>query len=123
MEKITFDNLPQMVDCLLTEVRLISNALQLIIKKPPDEDQEFLNLSETVEFFLSKKILMSKSKLHKLTSDHKIPHRKVQNKLIFNRKELIQWFEDQLINPIQNQENYTLSLIQSSIKKNNHEKK
>jgi len=38
----------------------------------------------------------SKAKLYKLTSTGNIPHRKYGNKLIFSRKELIDWAKQQL---------------------------
>lgn len=38
----------------------------------------------------------SKAKIYKLTSAGAIPHRKYGNKLVFSRKELTEWMEEQI---------------------------
>lgn len=40
---------------------------------------------------------LSKSKLYKLTSSGEIPHKRYGNRLIFSRKELTEWVEEQTV--------------------------
>ncbi|WP_170871912.1 helix-turn-helix domain-containing protein [Pontibacter indicus] len=41
---------------------------------------------------------LSKSKLYKLTSTNKIPNKKYGNRLIFSRRELLEWVESHTVN-------------------------
>ncbi len=52
-------------------------------------NKDFLTLQEACSY-----LGMSKSKIYKLTSNRVIPHYKVENKLMFNKKELNDWIKD-----------------------------
>jgi predicted DNA-binding transcriptional regulator AlpA len=112
----TFDNLPKQIDYLISEVLVIKETLLQRIEKPEEVPKQ-LTLVEAIAFSLAKGITMSKSKLYKLTSSNKIPHRKAGNKLIFNSEEISNWCNNQIINPNEINQNYTLPIIKSALKK------
>ncbi|WP_076422782.1 helix-turn-helix domain-containing protein [Pontibacter lucknowensis] len=58
---------------------------------------------------------LSKSKLYKLTSSNDIPHKRYSNRLIFSRKELTDWVEEQTIK--KNSDDATLALAASARRK------
>lgn len=112
----TYDNLPEQVDYLISEILKIKETLLARIKKP-EEVPKYLTLEEAIAFLLANRIPMSKSKLYKLTSTNEIPHRKTGNKLIFHSEELSEWCNNQIINPSDCTQNSSLSIIKSALKK------
>lgn len=84
-----------MMDNLISEVLTIKEILLARIKKP-EEVPKYLTLEEAIEYLLTNKIPMSKSKIYKLTSSDSIPYFKVGNKLLFSIEELEQWMNNQI---------------------------
>lgn len=52
-----------------------------------------INLTSAIAFLAENGYDISKSKLYKLSSERKIPCKKFGNKLIFSRKELLDWMQ------------------------------
>ena len=58
---------------------------------PPDT----ITLSTTLSLLDEQGFPTSKAKIYKLTSAGKMPHRKYGNKLVFSRKEVLEWANGQ----------------------------
>lgn len=73
-------------------------------KKAPKKDIPInLTLNQVIEYMMSKGVKISKSHLYAKTSKNEIPHSKANNKyLIFNRNEIDQWIDNQMIHRKQN---------------------
>ena len=75
------------------------------IKKPPKTlarvaEKKYYSTEKILIFFKKRGLQISKSKLYKLTSAEDIPFSKFNNKLIFEKQELLPWIEKQKINPL-----------------------
>lgn len=75
----------------------VSRALSKENKPTVVELPDNLTLSGATDFLKEQGFPTSKAKVYKLTSAEKIPHRKYGNKLVFSRKELLQWIESQTV--------------------------
>ena len=66
----------------------VKNALRAMgwPSPPGQQDNASMDVDETCRF-----LKMAKGTLYKLTSQRKIPHRKVGRKLLFDRNELVAW--------------------------------
>jgi len=114
--KTTYDNLPEQVDYLISEILKIKEILLARIKKP-EEVPKYLTLEEAIAFLLTNRIPMSKSKLYKLTSSDGIPYFKVGNKLLFCIEDLEQWLNNQIIKKEISYASSDFSIIKSAQKK------
>jgi hypothetical protein len=94
----TFDNLPQQVDHLLTEVLLIKKILLDRNEKPEEVPKKFLSSKEALSELKAMGYSMSWSKFTKMVASRIVPCKKVNNKLLFNKEELRKWFDNQLDN-------------------------
>ena len=62
---------------------------------PVKEEVDSITLESAVTFLAEQGYPISKAKIYKLTSSEDIPHRKFGQKLVFSRKDLLQWAESQ----------------------------
>lgn len=76
---------------------LVKEAVHGLIPNPQEEKSEpdAINLPEALAFLAENGYPTSKGKMYKLTSEGRIPHRVYNSKLVFSRKELLQWAESQ----------------------------
>ncbi len=120
---LSFENLPAAVSKILLDITEIRKVLLQKHKREPTHN-ELLSVEKTIIFLSENGYLLSKSKLYKLTSSQKIPHSKLNNKLIFNKQDLASWLELQIVKRPNNQtESVIRSAINSSNKYYNHGKR
>ena len=75
-----------------------------------------ITLNSAVDLLKENGYPTSKAKIYQLTSVEKMPHRKYGNKLVFSRKELLQWAATQT-RSIGNHSEITLTLARSARRK------
>lgn len=95
MNETDFNNLPNKVDQIYTELM----NLKLIIEKKnksPTERTQHLSITEVVRCLETEGYKISQSSIYKLTAKQKVPHSKFLGKLIFNKTDIITWAETQL---------------------------
>ncbi|MTK53876.1 hypothetical protein [Paludibacter sp.] len=110
----TFENLPQQVDHLLTEVLLIKKILLDKIDEPEEVPKKYLSSKEALAELKAMGYSISWSKFTKMAASRTIPCHKLENKLLFNKGELIKWFDAQIINPSENLNLSNYSIVKSS---------
>lgn len=71
-------------------------AVQQLLEAKPIHDT--ISLADALKILDEYGMPTSKAKIYKLTSAGEIPHRKYGNKLVFSRKELQGWMEEQIDN-------------------------
>ncbi len=76
---------------------IVSEAVSHALPKQasPQTPIDTLTLNDTLELLKEHGYPTSKAKIYKLTSTGKIPCRTYGNKLVFSRKEILQWAENQ----------------------------
>ena len=107
METINHNNLPEAVALLIKETRELRNFIQSN-RTPELVECERLNLDEAIKL-----TGYSKSSIYKGL----LPYKKMGKKLIFSRKELIAWMENQTVNPVSNNSTVLNSIAESALKK------
>ena len=113
---IDYNNLPKAIEDLglkLDELREILN--QKVSKS--DEIPKYLSLEKALEFLNSQGYPFKKSSIYKMTSAGGIPHRKMNNKLIFLPEELQQWCDNKIVGK-EIDTSSTLEIIKNAQKKN-----
>jgi excisionase family DNA binding protein len=75
-----------------------------------------MNSRDAREFLLKKGIPMSKSKFYKLTSSYEIIFHRVGNRLLFYKKELEGWCDNQIVTPQKKRDADLNHIIQSAQK-------
>lgn len=108
--EINFEMLPYAVSKILTEMVEIKKMLDGSMKKPVFREK--MSFNEALDLLSQNGYNISESKLYKLTSSKKIPHGKINSKLIFYRDELIEWIENQIM---MNSKHKNDSIIKSAI--------
>lgn len=89
-----FNSLPMQVERILEEIQALKRIVSKLEK--PEEIPKRLTFEGVLPFLATQGFLMSPSKLYKLCSAKKIPHRKFGNRLVFDTKDLLMWCEQQL---------------------------
>lgn len=99
------------------EARLIAAEQQktVVLPKTP-ENSDTCNFVQALQFLNEKGYTLSKSSLYKLTSAKEIPHKRFKSRLVFSRKDLMQWLESQTVNTNMSSE-ATLQLARSANRK------
>ena len=92
--KTTYDTLPERIDFIISEISEIRNFLTRL--KKPEEIPKYLILEEALRFLSTRGYPISKSLIYKLTSSGKIPHKKINNHLVFDPIQLEKWVEDKM---------------------------
>jgi len=64
-------------------------------KQTPKTEIDTMTLSTTLALLTEYGYILSKAKLYKLTASGNIPCRKFGQKLVFSRKDILQWAENQ----------------------------
>lgn len=91
--------------------RLESHLLEIKrSSQPPTPKPDRCTFDEALEI-----TGLSKSKLYKLTSSDEIPHKRYGNRLIFSRRELTAWVEEQTVE--KNSDDATQALAASARRK------
>lgn len=88
---INLEKVPSYVKLEITKEDLIEFAHQIakqIQIKPPTPKKDILNVTEAAEF-----LGLAKQTLYGYTSTNKIPFKKVNKKLFFDRKDLVKWLD------------------------------
>lgn len=109
METINHNNLPEAIALLIKETRELRDLIQS--KRSPEVVEcERLNLNEAVEL-----TGYSKSSIYKGL----LPYKKMGKKLVFSRKELVAWMENQTVKPVSNNSIVLTAIAESASKKAN----
>ena len=90
----TYNNIPQRIDEILSELRVIKSMVNNHIEKP-DNIPKYLNIDETVRYLNKQGISISKSTLYKRSASGLIPTHKIENRLYFNPVELLKILTDE----------------------------
>ncbi len=114
-EPTTFNNLPERMDCLISEVLELKQILSQRIEKP-EEIPKYLNTEKALVYLKKIGYPISKSKLYKLTANGEIPFHKSGNTLLFKMEEISQWCEED-IHTNNNKEHYNQLIIKTAQKK------
>lgn len=112
----TYDNLPEQIDFLISEILVIKEIL-LNKDKKNEVTPRYLHLEKALSLLNERGYIMSKSKLYKLTSSNAIPNQKVGNKLVFCLEELEQWINNQINNKERTNIDSNFSIIRSAQQK------
>lgn len=92
-------------------MEIVREAVSDIFQKK----QEQKPIIDTIDFNSTLKMVnelsykMTKSQLYKLTSQGEIPHMKFGNKLVFSKKEILEWLRNKTTRP-QNKEEVLLKI-------------
>lgn len=115
--KTNFENLFETIDFLLISVEKIHDLVSKVeLIKPPPKNISF---EEAIIYLKSEGLIISKSKLYKLTSSKSIPFIRFGNRLVFNSEELKAWALSKISTNRNNEINYVVkSAIKKTIKKN-----
>ena len=97
---------------------IVSEALSCIVPKTTSSQLQIdtLTLNDTLELLREHGYPTSKAKIYKLTSAGTIPCKVYGNKLVFSRKDILQWAENQT-KPKNNQSELVLTLARSARRK------
>jgi len=82
-------------------------------KQEPKTEIDTMTLSAAVALLAEYGYIMSKAKLYKLTASGNIPCRKFGQKLVFSRKDILSWAENQT-KPKSSQSEILLTLARSA---------
>jgi|SRR5690554_910253 len=76
---------------------IVSEAVSGVLPKQASNQPQIdtMTLNDTLELLKEHGYPTSKAKIYKLTSTGKIPCKTYGNKLVFSRKEILQWAENQ----------------------------
>lgn len=111
--KINFETLPEVISIVLDELDQIKNLLNpKIMDEPPL--LKSLTTHDLLSYLKENGIIVSKSKLYKLTSTNEIPHSKFNNKLMFKKFEIQKWIEENSKAHNINKDGAKLSVINSA---------
>ncbi len=99
----------------LTEIvrEAVSQAMTRVEKNKPQVDT--LSMDGVLELLAENGYLTSKAQIYKFTSLRLIPYMKLGNKLLFSRKEILEWIKSTLIRNKTRDD--ALKVIQSSLRK------
>src|SRR5659263_254208 len=72
---------------------IVSDAIAEFLPKTQMKEikSDRISLNSAIELLIENGYPTSKAKIYKLTSSERMPHLKYGNKLVFSRKELLQW--------------------------------
>ena len=97
---------------------IVSEAVSTLFpnKNMPAQQVDTITLSDALELLCQHGFPTSKAKMYKLTSAGEVPCRTYGNKLVFSRKKLLQWAENQT-KPKKDHAVATLTLARSARRK------
>jgi hypothetical protein len=88
------------------------------VKQEPKTEIDTMTLSAAVSLLAEYGYILSKAKLYKLTASGNIPCRKFGQKLVFSRKDILSWAENQT-KPKHDFSEVSLTLARSARRKKN----
>ena len=91
MDNITFEQPPQAVSMLIEKVGLLTDRVEKVLGRTPQQNGEGHNLLTLNE--VAALLDKSASTIYAMTSDKRIPYHKRGNKLYFFENEIIAWIE------------------------------
>lgn len=86
--KTTYNDLPEKIDVILSELAEIKEALVTIQR--PEEVPKLLSIDSAVAYLKQYGITISKSTLYKRSSSGLLPSLKIENRLYFSPRNLIE---------------------------------
>ena len=86
-QKTTYNNLPERVEEILKQVKIIHAMLEKIPKV--EEIPKYLSIDDSVEFLKTQGIKISKSTLYKRSSAGKLKSYKIEGKIYFKPNDLL----------------------------------
>ncbi|KAA6349212.1 hypothetical protein EZS27_003323 [termite gut metagenome] len=96
---------------------IVSEAVSGVIPKTVSESKiDTITLSDAIELLREYGYPTSKAKVYKLTASGDIPCKRYGNKLVFSRKELLEWAENQT-KPKRDVSHISLTLARSAGRK------
>ncbi len=97
---------------------IVSEAVSGVLPKQASTQPQIdtMTLNDTLELLKEHGYPTSKAKIYKLTSTGKIPCKTYGNKLVFSRKEILQWAENQT-KPKHDSTKVSLALVRSARRK------
>lgn len=93
-EPTTYNNLPQRIDEILSELSVIRSLVTNQIEKP-DNIPKYLNIDAAIRYLNKQGISISKSTLYKRSASGMIPTHKIENRLYFNPVEILNILTDE----------------------------
>ena len=101
---------------------IISEAVSGVIPKQTSQPQiDTLSLNDTLELLYEHGYPTSRAKMYKLTSAGTIPCKVYGNKLVFSRKDVLQWAENQT--KPKNDQSEIIRTLSKNAKRKMHPKK
>lgn len=96
MERIptTYNNLPQRIDEILSELSVLRSIVTNQIEKP-ENIPKYLKIDAAIRYLNKQGISISKSTLYKRSASGLIPTHKIENRLYFNPVELLNILTDE----------------------------
>lgn len=89
-QETTYNNMPQRIDEILSVLRELKSTVTNLIEKR-DNIPKYLNIDATVDYLKSLGILMSKSKIYKMSASGELPVVKIENKIYLTPKIIELW--------------------------------
>ena len=111
--------MPNIIVTTPEELRaIVSEAVSGVLHTPPPAQSpiDTITLNDALELLKKHGYPTSKAKIYKLTSTGKIPCKTYGNKLVFSRKEILLWAENQT-RPKHNSSEISLTLARSARRK------
>ncbi len=98
---------------------IVSEAISGIVPKTASQQTEIdtITLSDVLTLLREHGYPTSKAKMYKLTSSGEIPCKTYGNKLVFSRKEVLEWAENQTKSKHDNSASVSLTLARSARRK------
>lgn len=93
--KTTFENFFENFDYLLNSVEEIKKRLDN--KKNLEPPPKNISINQAIIFLKERGLIISKSKIYKLTSSNSIPYKTFGNRLVFDTAELEAWAQSKII--------------------------
>ena len=114
MEIINFEKMPSAMMQVLERL----GRIETMLMKPtePPKPQRF-DFNGALAHFKEKGCAMSKSQLQKFSASGRVPCRKFNGRLIFDRIDVDNWIESQMIKGCDNSEAAALTLARSANRK------
>lgn len=93
--KTDYNNLPEQIDYLISEIKAVKEILSQRIEKA-EEIPKYLSLEQLKHYLYGKGFLISKSKLYKMTSKGELPCYKTGNRVYFSPEKIDTWLSEYL---------------------------
>lgn len=90
---------------------------ELVNYQPERPKPDVMGIDETLSFLGEQAIPTKKSALYNLVFKEEIPHRKIGRRLVFSRKELLEWIESRTVRPEDKRSAAALRIAESANRK------